>query len=68
MRLLRICAALGCVVMLAGCLQNNTQRALVGAAGGAVAADAFGGNAVTGAAVGAAAGALCNQAGVNACK
>ena len=46
---------------LSGCLQNDSQRALAGAAGGAVVADAMGGNVLTGAVAGAAAGALCDD-------
>jgi osmotically inducible lipoprotein OsmB len=41
---------------LAGCMANDTQRALVGAAAGAVVADATGNDALTGAALGAGAG------------
>lgn len=46
---------------LAGCMQNDAQRALVGAATGAVVADATGGNALTGALVGGAVGATCDE-------
>lgn len=49
---------------LAGCLETDTERGLAGAAGGAVVADAFGGNALTGAVVGGAAGVFCDDAGI----
>ena len=54
---------------LSGCLvQNDGQRALVGAAGGALAADLVGVDPITGAALGAGAGALCNEAGIGICQ
>jgi osmotically inducible lipoprotein OsmB len=54
---------------LAGCIiQNDGQRALVGAGAGALAADALGYDPITGAALGAGAGALCGQAGVGICQ
>lgn len=49
---------------LAGCLENDSQRALAGAAVGALAADAMDRNVAAGAAIGAAGGALCDDAGV----
>lgn len=49
---------------LSGCLDTDTERGLAGAAGGAVVADALGGNALTGAVVGGAAGVFCDDAGV----
>ncbi len=56
-------------VALSGCLiQNDGQRALVGGAVGAVAADAMGFDPITGAALGVGAGALCHQAGVGICR
>lgn len=56
------------VTSLSGCLANDTQRGLAGAAGGAVVADAFGGSAVTGAVVGGAAGYFCRDLNVPGCK
>ena len=53
---------------LSGCLENDGQRALAGAAGGAVIAGATGVDPLTGALIGGAGGALCNQAGINACR
>ncbi len=53
---------------LSGCLQNDGQRALAGAAGGAVIAGATGVDPITGALIGGAGGALCGQAGLGICK
>jgi osmotically inducible lipoprotein OsmB len=50
---------------LAGCVQTDLERAGIGAATGAVAAAAFDGNIATGALIGAAGGALCDD--VNLC-
>lgn len=58
----------GGVFALSGCLENDTQRAVAGAAGGALVADALGGNAVTGAVVGGAAGYFCDELNVPGCK
>jgi len=49
---------------LAGCLENDLQRAAAGAAAGAVIADVTNGDVLTGAVIGAGAGALCDDAGV----
>jgi len=49
---------------LAGCLDNDAERGLAGAAIGAAAADALDKNAGVGAAIGAGAGVFCNDAGV----
>lgn len=64
MRSLKFLAAVALVASLAGCLDNDTERGLAGAAGGAIVADAFGGNALTGAVVGGAAGVFCDDAGI----
>ncbi len=61
MQVIKLATAIVFTATLSGCLQNDSQRALAGAAGGAVIADALGGNAVTGAVAGAAAGALCDD-------
>ncbi|MBC7137739.1 MAG: hypothetical protein H5U17_03155 [Defluviimonas sp.] len=58
-----ILAAIG-LSALAGCMETDSQRALAGAAAGAVIADATDNNAVAGAALGAGAGALCDDAGI----
>lgn len=49
---------------LAGCMQNDGQRALAGAAAGAVIADATDNSVLTGAALGGLAGTFCDDAGV----
>ena len=64
MRSLKFLAAVALVASLAGCLDNDTERGLAGAAGGAVVADALGGNALTGAVIGGAAGVFCDDAGI----
>ncbi len=58
---LRLLLAAAAIVPLSACLSNDLERGLAGAAVGAVATDALGGNAVTGAIVGGAAGALCDE-------
>lgn len=49
---------------LAGCMSTDGERAIAGAAAGAVVADATDGNVVAGAALGALAGTYCDDAGV----
>ena len=49
---------------LSGCLDTDAKRGLAGAAGGAVIADVTGGNALTGAVIGGAAGVICDDVGV----
>lgn len=53
---------------LAGCLENNIQRGVAGAAGGAVISGATGGSPLTGAVVGGAAGYFCNDLNVPGCQ
>ncbi|MEM9436962.1 MAG: hypothetical protein AAGA15_07965 [Pseudomonadota bacterium] len=64
MRFIKIIFAVSAFAALAGCLDTDGERALVGAGAGAVVAETTGGNVLAGAAVGAAAGALCDDAGV----
>ncbi|MEZ5777980.1 MAG: hypothetical protein R3E44_06425 [Paracoccaceae bacterium] len=64
MRFTKSILAFALVGALAGCLDNDTERGLAGAAGGAVISDALGGNAAVGAVVGGAAGVFCDDAGV----
>jgi hypothetical protein len=52
------------LIALSGCLDTDGERAVVGGLAGALLADTVGGSATTGALAGAAAGALCNDAGV----
>ncbi len=56
------------VAALSGCLENRTQRTVAGAAGGAIVSDALGGNPVTGAIVGGAAGYFCDELNVPGCR
>ncbi len=58
---LRLILAATALVSLSACLENDLQRGLVGAAGGAVVAGAVGVDPVTGALIGGAAGALCDE-------
>ncbi|WP_421701179.1 hypothetical protein [Aliiroseovarius sp.] len=58
------CAA----IILAGCQWNDMQRAGAGAAAGAVVARATNGNLITGAVIGAGAGALCDDVGLEICN
>lgn len=53
---------------LSGCLANDTERGLAGAAGGAVIAGATGGDPLIGAVVGGAAGYFCRDLNVPGCK
>lgn len=53
---------------LAGCLETQTERTAVGAAGGAVAADVLGVNPITGAVVGGAAGYFCRDLNIAGCS
>ncbi len=52
------------MVGLTACLETDTERGLAGAAGGAIAADAMGGNAAVGAVVGGAGGVFCDDLGI----
>lgn len=67
MQAIKFCAIGAFVVALAGC-DSDLERGLTGAAAGAVAANALGYDPLTGAALGGAAGALCDDAGVRACN
>lgn len=61
MQKFRLLLAATAVVSLSACLDNDLERGLAGAAAGAVIADTTGGSALTGAIVGGAAGALCDE-------
>lgn len=61
MRKSPILLALLAASALAGCMETDGQRALAGAAAGAVIADATDNNVMAGAAIGAAGGALCDD-------
>lgn len=64
MRITLALGALSLVATLAGCMQTDGERAFAGAAAGALIADATDNSVITGAAIGAGAGALCDDAGV----
>ena len=66
MKTVKLLGLMACAVALSGCLDTDTERGLAGAAGGAVIADVTGGNAVTGAVVGGAAGVFCDD--LRVCK
>jgi osmotically inducible lipoprotein OsmB len=54
-------------MILSGCLANDTERGLAGAAGGAVISGVTGGSPVTGAVIGGAAGYFCRDLNVPGC-
>ena len=60
--------AVAAVLGLAGCIDTDLERGLTGAAAGALLADAVGGNALTGALIGGAAGATCDDLGAQVCQ
>jgi hypothetical protein len=64
MKTVTLLGLMACSMALSGCLTTDTERGLAGAAGGAVIADATGGNALTGAVIGGAAGVFCDDVGV----
>ena len=51
-------------IVLSGCVNSDIQRAGIGAAAGGLTAAAFDGNIGTGVIIGAAGGALCDDAGL----
>lgn len=61
MQITKFAAAALLVSSLAGCLQTDGERALAGAAAGALLADNLDRNVLAGAAIGAAGGALCDD-------
>lgn len=66
--ILQIMLIMPVVLGLAGCLRNDAQRGVAGAAGGAVISSATGGSPVTGAVVGGAAGYFCRDLNVPGCR
>lgn len=60
--------AIAAATALSGCLANDTERAVAGAAGGAVIGSATGGSPVTGAVIGGAAGYFCRDLNVPGCR
>ena len=67
MQTFRLLFAATAIASLSACLDNDIQRGAVGAAAGAVVADAVGADPVTGAIAGGAAGALCDEI-TNLCR
>lgn len=53
---------------LGGCMANDAERGIAGAAGGAVISGAPGGSPVTGAVIGGAAGYFCRDLNVPGCR
>jgi hypothetical protein len=64
MKTMKLAGLLAISLAVSGCLATDTERGLAGAAGGAVIADVTGGNALTGAVIGGAAGVFCDDAGI----
>ncbi|MEO1796867.1 MAG: hypothetical protein AAFR53_07615 [Pseudomonadota bacterium] len=64
MQIIKAAAASIAFLVLAGCLDTDAERAVAGAAGGAVIDRALGGSGATGAVIGGAAGVFCDDAGV----
>jgi osmotically inducible lipoprotein OsmB len=60
----RLALLMAAALSLTACVDTDAERGLAGAVGGAVIADATGGSALTGAAVGGAAGVFCDDLGV----
>lgn len=67
MRKISVILGILAITGLSGCLETNAERGLAGAAGGALVADALGGNAVTGAVVGGTALYFCRDLNVPGC-
>lgn len=65
---IKFTAALALVFALAGCLENDAQRGVAGAVGGAAIAGATGGSLATGAIIGGAAGVFCRDLNVPGCR
>lgn len=64
MQILKIGAVLAATLPLTGCLETDAERAVAGAAAGAVVADATDNPVLGGAIIGAAGGAFCDDLGV----
>lgn len=64
----KMVAVLPLMFGLSGCMEDNAQRGIMGAAGGAVVAGAAGGNPVSGAVIGGAAGYFCKDLNIPGCR
>lgn len=60
----RLALLMAAALSLTACVDTDAERGLAGAVGGAVIADVTGGSALTGAAIGGAAGVFCDDLGV----
>ncbi|MBP9182426.1 MAG: hypothetical protein KBF78_04775 [Fuscovulum sp.] len=60
----RLAMLMAAALSLTACVDTDAERGLAGAVGGAVIADVTGGSALTGAAIGGAAGVFCDDLGV----
>ena len=67
MRSISLLLALVGATALSGCLQTDQERALAGAAGGAIIADALDANVLAGAAGGALLGTYCDDLNIPGC-
>lgn len=67
MRISRVMLAVALTGSLAGCLQTDGERAVAGAAAGALIADATDNNVIAGAAIGGLAGTFCDDLNVPGC-
>ena len=65
---LKIILLLPVLFSMGGCLRNDTERGIAGAAGGAVISGAIGGSPAAGALVGGAAGYFCRDLNVPGCQ
>lgn len=68
MRTIRLLLAVVVAGSLSACLDTDLERGLVGATGGAVAAEAMGGSVTRGVLIGATAGVLCDDLNVPGCN
>lgn len=68
MQAVKLCAIGVVALALSACGNNDMQRGVTGAAAGALTAEVLGYDPLTGAALGGAAGALCDDAGVRGCR
>ena len=64
MQSIKLLGAIALATLVSGCMQTDGERALAGAAAGALVADATDENMVAGAALGALAGTYCDDAGI----
>lgn len=68
LRTYKVVIAMAAMIALGGCMQNDAQRGVVGAAAGGALAGVAGGDVVTGALIGGAAGVVCRDMNVSGCR